>query len=528
MKGSFAGYGPIVRLGLRRDRVRLTAWALGLAVFPVASYTSYESLFPSAASRRELMANFGSTPAFRLLLGPARDLAQPGGFTAWRSGLFSGVFVALMAIFTVVRHTRAEEDTGRAELVASGVVGRRTMLASGCSLALGTAAVAGLGAAICLVAAGAPVAGSFAMGASVLATGAVFAAIAAVTAQLGSFAHTANGLASAVLGVAYVVRGWGDSSDGASWASWISPLGWAQELHAFTGDRWSVLVVPFGAAAAGFVGADRILARRDLGSGVIVARPGPAVGASGLRTPFGLAWRLQRGALLGWVIGYAISGVLFGSIASSAAELLSDNPTVAKVLSARSGGPTAAFVAAMVSILGIVAAVYGVQAVLRARREEAEDRVEALLATSTTRWRWLGSHLVFGLAGSAIVVVVGGAGVALGSSGASGSPSIGATVGAALVQVPAIWVLVGVAALLVGVVPRLVAVAWGAVVVALVLTFFGPLLNLPDAVLEISPFTHLAKVPAETPAAGPVIVLVVVALLLLAAGLGGVSRRDIG
>ncbi|HQF95601.1 MAG TPA: hypothetical protein PLS46_15640, partial [Microthrixaceae bacterium] len=182
-------------MGLRRDRVRLAAWAFGLSIFPVASYTSYESLFPSEASRRALVANFGLTPAFRLLLGPARELAQPGGFTAWRSGLFSGVFVAVMAIFTVVRHTRAEEDAGRADLLAAGVVGRRAMLASGWTLAVGTAAVAGVGAAGFLLAVGAPVAGSVAMGAAVLATGAVFASIAAVAAQLGSFAHTANGLA---------------------------------------------------------------------------------------------------------------------------------------------------------------------------------------------------------------------------------------------------------------------------------------------------------------------------------------------
>lgn len=528
MRGSFVGYGPIVRLGLRRDRVRLAAWAFGLSIFPVASYTSYESLFPSEASRRALVANFGLTPAFRLLLGPARELAQPGGFTAWRSGLFSGVFVAVMAIFTVVRHTRAEEDAGRADLLAAGVVGRRAMLASGWTLAVGTAAVAGVGAAGFLLAVGAPVAGSVAMGAAVLATGAVFASIAAVAAQLGSFAHTANGLASAVLGVAYVVRGWGDSTDGVSWVSWWSPLGWGQQLHAFTGERWWVLAVPIGFAVVALVVADRVLAHRDLGSGVIVARPGPPTARASLRSPFGLAWRLQRGALVGWIVAYAISGALFGSIASSAGALLADNPTVAKVLSAQSGGPTSAFVAAMVSILGIVAAVYGVQAVARARREETEDRVAPLLATSAVRWRWLGSHLAFGLVGSAVVVVVGGVGVALTSSGAAGAPTFVATVGASLAQVPAIWVLVGVAALLVGVVPRLVGWSWSAVVMALVLTFFGPLLNLPDRVLELSPFTHLAKVPAESLSASSVIVLSALAALLVGLGLGGVSRRDIG
>ena len=97
-----------------------------------------------------------------------------------------------------------------------------------------------------------------------------------------------------------------------------------------------------------------------------------------------------------------------------------------------------------------------------------------------------------------------------------------------MAQVPAIWVLVGVAALLVGVVPRLVGWSWSAVVMALVLTFFGPLLNLPDRVLELSPFTHLAKVPAESLSASSVVVLSALAALLVGAGLGGVSRRDIG
>ena len=43
---------------------------------------------------------------------------------AWQIGGFGAAFVALMSMFIVGRHTRAEEQNGRSELIGAAPVGR--------------------------------------------------------------------------------------------------------------------------------------------------------------------------------------------------------------------------------------------------------------------------------------------------------------------------------------------------------------------------------------------------------------------
>ena len=113
---------PLLRLNLRRDRVMIPAWLLCLAGLVTLTAASYASLYATAASRREVAATLGRTPATLALYG--RIYADSvGGITAWRvGGLATVVRRALMTVLLVVRHTRAEEDAGRAELVGAGAI----------------------------------------------------------------------------------------------------------------------------------------------------------------------------------------------------------------------------------------------------------------------------------------------------------------------------------------------------------------------------------------------------------------------
>ena len=99
--------------------------------------------------------------------------------------------------------------------------------------------------------------------------------------------------------------------------------------------------------------------------------------------------------------------------------------------------------------------------------------------------------------------------------------------GAALAAVPAVWVLVGVAALLFGVVPRAATAVWGALAACFLLGLLGPLLSLPDWLMAISPFEHVPRLPADDFALAPLLWLTGVAALLLAAGLAAFRRRDV-
>ena len=107
---ALAGTRQLVRLAIRRDRIILPIWILLLSFIPASTAGAYETLYPTMADRVSLNTGAGHNPSFSLLYGPAFDLTSAGGFTAWRYGGFFSVLIALMAIFTVTRHTRAEEE----------------------------------------------------------------------------------------------------------------------------------------------------------------------------------------------------------------------------------------------------------------------------------------------------------------------------------------------------------------------------------------------------------------------------------
>lgn len=526
---SITGTRPLVRLAVRRDRITLPIWVVVLAVLGSATYGSYDKVFPTAAAREALTTSLATSPALKVLYGPAFDLTTPGGFVAWRIGGFLALLTGVMAMLTVVRHTRAEEESGRAELVGSGVVGRHALLAAAVVAAIGAALLAGVFQALFLVSAGAPAAGAFALGASSAACGAVFAGVAAVTAQLGNFSRTANGLSFAVLGVAFMLRAVGDTNEDLSWISWLSPLGWVQQVRAFVDDRWAVLLLSLVTTVVLLVVAVELARRRDVGLGLLTPRDGPSTAPASLGTPLGLAWRLQRATFSGWLAAFVIMGLILGSITGSLSGLLRDNKQVEEMFARLGGthGLEQAFVAAMLGLLGLGAAAYGVQAVLRAHTEEAQGRAEAVLATAASRWSWLRAHLVCALAGSGVLVLVGAA--AVGTTAAlTSTVTFGQALASSLVQVPAVWVVTGVAALLVGCLPRWSVLSWAIAGFVLVVSMWGPILNLPDAVLDVSPFQHVPHLPGDTLTALPLVVLSVLAVALLAVSAVGVRRRDIG
>lgn len=536
MSASLAGTRLLLGLALRRDRWRLLAWVAGVNLLVVSTYTAYEGVFSAPGSVEALSASMGTNPAFTLLLGRAHDLSTAGGFTAWRAAGIAGLFLSLMAIFTVVRHTRAEEDAGRTELVASGVVGRHAALAAATTLAIGASVLAGGVAAAALAAASAasgPVdaAGAVALGLALATPGAVFAAIGAVAAQVGSTARAASTLAGATLGALYVLRGWSAASTGADWAQWLSPFGWSEQILPYVENRWWVVALPVAATAGLLAVGHALQARRDVGAGLLAQRPGPDRAAPGLGGPTALAWRLHRGPFLGWLVAFLLLGALYGSFAASVGDAFADNEFFQRALAVTGRGGesfTLGFLATVFSIMATIATVHGIQGVLRGRVEEEEGRGEPVLATRVSRPAFFASHVLAGLLGSATILLAGTLVLAVVTVAtvAPGTVTVGRLMVAGLVQVPAMWVIVGVAAALFGLRPRAAHAAWAVLAASFVLTLLGPLLGLPDAALDLSPFRHVPDYPLEPLRAVPLVALSLLAAALLVAGLVGFRRRD--
>jgi ABC-2 type transport system permease protein len=527
-----AGTGQLTRLALRRDRVTLTIWIVLLSVVPGSTVRTFTQFYPTVADRLALQAGATANPSYALLYGPPFDLTTAGGFIAWRMGGFLALLIGLMAVFTITRHTRAEEDTGRAELLASAVVGRYAALTAAVLVAGGASVLIGLVQVATLIGAGLPAAGSLAFGASIALAGLVFTAVAAIAVQLAEYARTANGIGTAVAGAAFLLRGAGDSTVDARWLAWLSPIGWVQQVRAFAGERWWVLPLPVATAlvlgAAGYW----LLPRRDVGVGILPPRPGPARAAASLRSPFALAWRLHRGPLLGWTMGTVAVGAVFGSIASGIGGLVGSSPQAQQIFERLGGthGLTQAFLAAMTGMFAMVASLYGIQATLRMRGEETATRLEPVLATSVGKLRWAAGHLVFAFFGTALLLLTGGVflGLANGLRTGDVGGSVGDTLSGMLVQLPAAWVVIALAVTIFGLLPAYSAAAWGVGGLALLLSLFGPIVDLPQGALDVSPFQHPPKLPGQEFVATPLLWLLAVTAVALGAGLYGWRRRDVG
>ncbi|MGW6568268.1 ABC transporter permease [Streptomyces sp. NPDC054975] len=515
------GTGALARLALRRDRLMMPVWVLVTGGLVAGGVGSLEGLYGTREQRAELAASMTANSSMRSLYGPVFSDSL-GGLVAWRFGTFAAVLAAVMSLIIVVRHTREEEETGRQEMLSSAVVGRRAPLTA----ALLAALVANAGVALVVTAglAGQGPAGASALGLAVGGTGMLFATMAAIVAQLTESARLAKGLTAAVLGLAFVLRAAGDAgrSDGTSPLTWLSPIGWAENVRAFGGERWWVLPLIGAAVLAQAAVAYGLAGRRDVGMSFLPTRPGPAKGR--LATAGALAWRLQRGSVLGWSLGFLLGGLVFGGMVEGAADLVGDNAQAREIFERMGGrtGLTNAFLATMIGMFGMLAALYAVGSVLRPHGEETSGRAEPILANAVGRVRWAAGHLLIAFAGSALIMVCAGLGLYV-----SYGRDLGPVLGASLAQLPAIWTLAGLAVLLWGAFPRAAVAGWGVAGLCLALGWIGPALDLPQEALNLSPFGHLPKLPGAEMTWAPALTLLAVAAVLTATGLWRLGRRDL-
>ncbi|MGW1719423.1 ABC transporter permease [Streptomyces sp. NPDC002156] len=516
-----AGTGALLRFNLRRDRVMIPVWVAVTALLVLSLPGSLESVYSTPAERADIARQMLTNSSLRATYGPVFS-DSIGGLTAWRIGGYAAILAGIMSLLVVVRHTRDEEESGRQELISSAMVGRRAPLTA----ALLTALVANATLALLIAAglAGQGASGALALGLGIGGVGAAFATLTAIVAQFTESARLAKGLTGGLLGVAFVLRAAGDSAsnDGSSPLTWISPIGWLENVRPFADERWWVLGLFVAATVVQGCVAYELAGRRDVGMSFVATRPGPATGRLG--TAGALAWRLQRGSVFGWSVGFLAAGVAFGGLTKGAADLVGDNDKTREIIE-RMGGQSGiedAFLATMAGMFGMVAALYAVSSVLRLHTEETSQRAEPILANAVGRLRWAGGHLVIAFGGAALILLLSGLGLALGYGA-----ELGPILGASLVQVPAVWVLGGLAVLLHGVSPQLSVGAWGVAGFALLVGWIGPALDVPQGVLDLSPFGHLPKLPGGEMSWPPVLILTAIAAGLVTAGLVGLRRRDL-
>lgn len=529
---AFTGTALLVRFALRRDRVLLPAWVVAFVLITVSSASATMALYPDTASRTLAAATINDVPVALAMYGRIWDPTSLGALSMFKLTGFGAVMVAIFAIMQVVRHTRTDEERGRSELIVASPVGSWAPLASALIVVSAALVAIAIGCAAGLTAVGLPAAGAWAFGLMWCATGLAFAGIAAVCAQISTSARLANALAISLLAAAYLVRAIGDVVGGAAgpiWWSWVSPLTWAQAVRPFAGDQFWVVALPLALSVVAALLAGWLSGRRDVGGGLLRERSGRPTAAGFLSHPLALAWRLQWRGLTGWLMGYLAVSALVGSLINDLDAMLDSEP--ARVMIQRLGGADQmldAFISLEFSIIAFATASFAVAAIRRLASEEMEGRTEPVLATSVSRTVYLWSFVAIAVIGTALLTVVQGVSFALAAANRSGSADqLGPIVAAALVYLPAIWVITALAVVLYAVAPRLTVFAWLIVVGLVLVTEIGALLTWPAWIMNLSPFTHIPRLPAAAMDWTPVFTLTAIAVALAAASTMRFRRRDL-
>jgi ABC-2 type transport system permease protein len=521
------GAVTFLRAFVRRDRWLYVWWGLGATLLYYSQAVSVKGLYTTQAEFDKAAASMEGNTAFIAMAGPARALDTIGGQVMWQASAFGAIVVGLMSMFLIGRHTRSEEESGRDELLRSSAVSRHASLTAALVGALLANSLLGALVTVSLVTFPLATGDSIAVGVGLTLCGWVFTGTALIAAQLTSSTRSMYGVTGSVIAVAYALRAIGDIGNPV--LSWLSPIGWYQAMHPYSGLRWWPALLLLGLAVAAVGAAYALFDRRDFGVGLWAARPGPDRAATTLTTPLGFAWWLQRGSIIGWTGGVALMGLAYGSIGNDVGTLIGDSTSSKDVFAQGGGSLVDGFYAVAIAMIALVGAGFTLSSSLRPRSEEEDGRVEALLATSLSRRRWLMAQVLTTVAGTVLVLVGGGLGLGLGYAMVTGD---GGRIGPFLIDtlgyVAPSLVLAGLARALYGLIPRWAPLAWVGLGLGVVVVFFGPLLRLPGWFQGISPYHHLALVPAESFRWVPFVALLALAGALSVVGRYGFLKRDLG
>ncbi|GEB24968.1 ABC transporter permease [Brevibacterium aurantiacum] len=518
------GTGRTILLGLHTGWPGLLAVAVLAAALVTAIAGSIEALYPDLADRQQYAATVGDSPATRAFNGQGYGLTTTGGITAYEVGFMGQLLFPVLALHVALRHTRAEEEAGRTELLTAARVGRLAPLASAAVLLTLTALATGALMLTGMVGAGLSVAGSVWYCAGVVLLMHFFGTVGMLLGQLTQSARTAYLAGLSVTTLAYLTRA---IVDGLGWnAPWAGPLAWAAEVRAFADPQlWPLVAYAVGSLAL-LTLAGLLALRRDLGAGVIAPRPGPPRGGPALGTVVGLAWRLTRAAFLTWAGLAVLWAACFGVLTEEVASLVDSNPALAQALGVEHGGDVVTSLALVV--IALAATAVAVQGSGRLGAEESADRLGAVLATRVSCTRlWLGWWAVVA-ATSLAVLGLGALALGLASWAATGEQdSLTTALDAGLGYTVPVLFTAAVAAALRALSPRIAPAAWALVAWIGLVGFLAETLRIPERARDLSPLHLVGTLPQDEPSVAAILGLGAGAVLLLAVSVAAFRRRDL-
>jgi len=515
--GGIGAARALARRAFRDARTRTIAFAYLFAIYAYIQPVGYRHAYPTLADRLAFAHTFAGNDALRLFYGYPFSPLTVSGYSAWRVGGTIAILAAVFGVLAAVRALRGEEDSGRMELILAAPVARRTTyLAALAAIAAGVA-ILWLAESAGFIAGGLPAGGSAYLALATVSVVPVYVGVGAIASQLAPTRRIALELGSAVVGLSLLARVIADTSSGAAWLRWATPLGWAEELRPFAGPRPLVLLAPAGASALLLALAARIAASRDVGTGMIAARDTASPRLRLLSSPTVQALRSERASVLVWIASVGAFAFILGMVSTSISSAVVSNSLQREIAKFGAGSiQTPSGYLALVFIFFILAvSLFACAQIGAARHEEAEERLETLLSLPVDRRRWLGGRLALAAGGAVAISLAAAlcswAGAA--SQGATGI-SLPRMLEAGSNCLPVALLFLGFAALAYAIVPRASAgIAYGLVTVAFLWQLTGSALGVPKWLIEITPFAHVGFVPEQ-----PFRALAAVVMLAIGAG----------
>jgi ABC-2 type transport system permease protein len=565
MRGNFENTVKLTGFFLRRERVNSTVWVLALLAVIIGLVPGLNEIM--VGEDMNALVSMMQNPTLVSMVGPAIALINNSYGALYTNFMlvFTALTVGIMNIFLVVRHTRADEELGRYEVVRSLPTGRLAHLNATFMTAIIVNTVLAVLMGLGMYAVGdasMTFNGSMLWGAALGATGLVFAAFTALFSQLSSNARGAMAYSFIALILFFFLRGAGDMQMAAAWdaaveageqpamsiISLLSPLGMVMRTYAYAGDFWWPIFALLGTAVAVGAIAFKLNAMRDIDQGFIPARPGRSFAKKWLVAPHarGLTFKLTKNALIGCIIGMFFLGASYASILGDVDEFVARNDMYQglmlhiagieiEVVESPSGtferidawvdgriirtatdpeeivdvlnyavdyaGFTVQdlFASMIMNMMALMAMVPVLLFVLRARAEERAIRTELLLAASVCKIKYLKGFALMAFIAAPLLqfmLAVGlyGTGVAI-----VGPDILSFTLllEAALVYVPALWVMAAITILLVGVAPKAAGLIWAYFTFNFLLIFVGRMGDFPGWLLKTAPMGWVPQIPVD-------------------------------
>ena len=526
----FANTSTLFSFALRRDRLFLPLWIVGIVGFAIIC-GALSTQIASTPKELILYAETMRNPAMVALCGPV--YAEPYTYGVMYTQLMIVwilILIGAMNIFLVARHTRKDEEDGKLEVMRSLPVGRVASLSSVWLVAFFANLIIGLSSAIGLTSLkveSMTANGCFLIGAVFFIVGMFFSAVAMLFSQLCATSRGMTGGCFLTLGVFYIIAAMGNVSD--SFLVYFSPLSIVFKAEPFVKNyTWPVFIILLGTLVVAFF-AMHLSSKRDLGVGLLPQRKGHAHAQAHLSSPFGLAFRLTRKMAITWIIIMFILGLSYGSVFGDFEAFISQSELFQMILATEDGvSMTLSFMTYITLLMSLVAAIPVINCILKLRLEEKKNRLEAVYARAVSKTEQFLPYIILALTLSVILQLALSVSMWLVTTAVMETPfSFTEVILAGFVKLPGIWLLAGISVLLIGALPKLTSLIWVYWGISFFVVYIGRMMNIPEVFNKASAFGVLPNYPIDEFSPLPFICMTLIAILLLITGILLYKKREV-